>query len=371
MPKFCPTCGSSLPFENAEICPRCGVRIELPAPAVPAGIRNPWIAVILSFFFAGWGQWYNGQTWDGLKFFGTFLGSYLLMFVMAVIMASQPVAALFVIVLCVVILGIWVYGMYEAYTTAEKINRKEADFQNKSALFWLPVALVILGILLLLAAVAAAFAFGMAGSSAAPVSSAAIVQTTEISRIPAPVYTPVVTLAPPVQVIARPAVLGWNRYTIPQTQIGIYIPDDWTTTTKSMSYGGRDYTVLAAYSPDGTTAIGAFSLDVTGIIGGQATLEKVLDQGYIDADMYEGIITGLSSGSSSSPVTNIIEDPTYYSLSGHPARKFEYTQAGTHFVDYAIVVDKKSMVLELLMTTPQATYDDRTKGKESLTSITG
>jgi len=286
-------------------------------------------------------------------------------------MASQPVAALFVIVLFVIILGIWIYGMYEAYTTAEKINRKEADFQNKSALFWLPVALVILGILLLLAAVAAAFAFGMAGSSAAPASPAALVQTTEISRVPAPVYTVVATPAPPVQVIARPAVLGWNRYTIPGTQIGIYIPDDWTTTTKSMSYGGRDYTILAAYSPDGTTAIGAFSLDVTGILGGQATLEKVLDQGYIDAEMYDGIITGLSSGSSGSPVTNIIEDPTYYSLSGHPARKFEYTQAGTHFVDYAIVVDKKSMVLELLMTSSQATYDDRTKGKEALNSITG
>lgn len=371
MPKFCPTCGNPLQFENAEICPSCGVRIELPPPAAPPEIRSPWVAVLLSFFFAGWGQWYNGRTWDGLKFFGAFLGSYLFMFVMAVIMASQPVAAIFVLVLFVVILGIWIYGMYEAYTTAEKINRKESDFQSKSGLFWLPVAFIILGILMVLAAVFAAFVFGMAGSSAAPVSSAAIVQTTEISRIPAPVYTPVATLAPPVQVISRPAVLGWNRYTIPQTQIGIYIPEDWTTTTKSMSYGGKDYTILAAYSPDGTTAIGAFNLDVTGIIGGQATLETILDQGYIDADMYQGIITGLTSGSSGSPVTNVIQDPTYYSISGHPARKFEYTQADTHFVDYAIVVDKKSMVLEMLMTTNQATYDDRTKGKESLNSLTG
>jgi FlaG/FlaF family flagellin (archaellin) len=30
MPKFCPTCGKSLPFENAEICPNCGVRIKSP-----------------------------------------------------------------------------------------------------------------------------------------------------------------------------------------------------------------------------------------------------------------------------------------------------------------------------------------------------
>jgi hypothetical protein len=27
MPKFCPTCGKPLKFENAEICPNCGVRI--------------------------------------------------------------------------------------------------------------------------------------------------------------------------------------------------------------------------------------------------------------------------------------------------------------------------------------------------------
>jgi hypothetical protein len=365
MPKFCPTCGNPLQFENAEICPSCGVRIELPAPVVPTDIRNPWIAVILSFFFPGWGQWYNGRNWDGLKFFGAFLGSYLFMFVLAVIMASQPIAAIFVLVLFVVILGIWIYGIYEAYTTAEQINRKDLDFNGKSGLFWLPVAFIVLGILMILAAVVAAFVFGMAGSSTAPV------HTTEISRLPAPVYTTVATLAPPVQVISRPAVLGWNRYTIPQTQVGIYTPEDWTTTTKSMSYGGKDYTILAAYSPDGTTGIGAFSLDVTGIIGGQASLEKILDQGYIDSGMYQGFITGLTSGSSSSPVTNVIQDPTYYSISGHPARKVEYTQANTHFVDYAIVVDKRSMVLEMLMTTSQATYDDRTKGEESLNSLTG
>ena len=28
MPKFCPTCGKPLQFENAEICPNCGVRIH-------------------------------------------------------------------------------------------------------------------------------------------------------------------------------------------------------------------------------------------------------------------------------------------------------------------------------------------------------
>jgi uncharacterized membrane protein YjgN (DUF898 family) len=30
MPKFCPTCGKQLPFEEAEVCPGCGVRIKAP-----------------------------------------------------------------------------------------------------------------------------------------------------------------------------------------------------------------------------------------------------------------------------------------------------------------------------------------------------
>jgi uncharacterized protein (DUF983 family) len=30
MPKFCPTCGKLLQFENADICPHCGVRIKSP-----------------------------------------------------------------------------------------------------------------------------------------------------------------------------------------------------------------------------------------------------------------------------------------------------------------------------------------------------
>jgi flagellin FlaB len=35
MVKFCPTCGKQLPFENAEICPNCGVRINAPTISPP------------------------------------------------------------------------------------------------------------------------------------------------------------------------------------------------------------------------------------------------------------------------------------------------------------------------------------------------
>jgi hypothetical protein len=162
MSKFCPTCGNQLQYENAEICPKCGVRIK--PVVISSEIRNPWVAVICSFFSIGWGQWYNGRTWDGLKYWGAFLGSYLLMGIFTIIMSSQPLAVIFVLILFVVLIGIWIYGMYDAYTMAEKINRKELEFNGKSLLFWLPVVFIALGLLIILAAIVAAFVFGMAGA---------------------------------------------------------------------------------------------------------------------------------------------------------------------------------------------------------------
>ncbi|MFA5237344.1 MAG: zinc ribbon domain-containing protein [Methanoregula sp.] len=169
MPNFCPTCGKELQYENAEICPNCGVRIQpppAPQPVPPkAEIRNPPAAVILSFLFTGWGQWYNGQTWEGLKFFGAFLVSYLLLFLFAVMTVSQPFAVPGVVLMVVVVLGIWVYAMYDAYKTAERINKGEVAFSEKSALFWLPIALIALAVLVIIAAVIAAFTFGMAAAT--------------------------------------------------------------------------------------------------------------------------------------------------------------------------------------------------------------
>jgi len=170
MPKFCPTCGKQLQYENAEICPSCGVRIQALPPTQTSSQmdnRNPWVAVILSFFCAGWGQWYNGKTWDGLKFFGTILILYIFAWVFLVIAASNTSLSsiyLLAFILFIVVIVIWIYGMYDAYKTAEKINRREMEFAGKSALFWLPVALIIIGITIIFAAIVAAFVFGMAGN---------------------------------------------------------------------------------------------------------------------------------------------------------------------------------------------------------------
>lgn len=165
MPSFCPTCGKPLQYENAEICPACGVRIQAPPVVSPQEIRSPVLAGILSFLFTGWGQWYNGKTYDGLKLFAAFWALYIVMIIFIVGANIAPVLAILALLVLLAMLMVWIYGMYEAYMTAERINKKEESFSGKSRLFWLPVGLFILVVVsILIAAVVAAFVFGMAGA---------------------------------------------------------------------------------------------------------------------------------------------------------------------------------------------------------------
>jgi len=166
MSRFCPNCGNPLQFENAEICMACGKRVQA-LPTIPEKIRNPFLAILFSFLFVGWGQWYNGKTGDGLKLFGLFLISYLFMAIFSVIMGTNPLVLIIALILMVVIFGIWIYGMYDAYTTADRINSRRESFSGKSRLFWLPFIFILLIVLLIFFAVIAAFVFGMAGGISA------------------------------------------------------------------------------------------------------------------------------------------------------------------------------------------------------------
>jgi hypothetical protein len=94
-------------------------------------VRSPFLASGLSFLFPGWGQWYNGRRLDGLFF----LGAWLLL-----VIARFRISEIFAILSFVLIL----FGMYNAHTTAEKINRGKIGFTRKSRLFWLPVVVWIL-----------------------------------------------------------------------------------------------------------------------------------------------------------------------------------------------------------------------------------
>lgn len=69
--------------------------------------KNPGLAAVLSFFIVGLGQIYNGQVAKGFIMIGCYIVSLLLMSVY-IGFVTTPV--------------LWIYGIYDAYKTAERIN---------------------------------------------------------------------------------------------------------------------------------------------------------------------------------------------------------------------------------------------------------
>jgi hypothetical protein len=144
---------------------------KTPMPGETGKIRNPALAAIFSFFFPGWGQWYCGRTWDGLKIYGAILVVWILAFILNSLLVSSGspswYAAIGMIYLLLYIV-IWIYGMYDAYRTAGKINRGELEFSRKSRLFWIPAILLIIVVAIIILAVISAAAFGIAASQSTP-----------------------------------------------------------------------------------------------------------------------------------------------------------------------------------------------------------
>lgn len=102
--KFCTNCGDQIDV-NAVICPKCGVQI-----AGTTEEKSPILALILSVFFPGIGQFYNGQPKKGI----------------ILIIAAIISVALFIIMIgAVLYLIVWVYALYDAYTSAVSINNGE------------------------------------------------------------------------------------------------------------------------------------------------------------------------------------------------------------------------------------------------------
>jgi TM2 domain-containing membrane protein YozV len=75
--------------------------------APPVFYKNPGLAAVLSFFYMGLGQIYNGQLAKGIFFIIMYSVSWVLMLVL-VGFITTPI--------------LWIYGMYDAYKSAEKIN---------------------------------------------------------------------------------------------------------------------------------------------------------------------------------------------------------------------------------------------------------
>lgn len=171
--KVCPKCGNTTDAAN-EICPYCGYAIKKPAQTalmpsrtnptpseetIPAPDRDhvlslahsPLAAAFCSILFIGWGQWYNGRMWDGIRFIALFLISAFLFIILELIIRVSAFAFVLYFFFFFVMTGAWIFGIDEAWETAKKINRGEIVFAGKSRLFWLPVTLyvILIGIAML------------------------------------------------------------------------------------------------------------------------------------------------------------------------------------------------------------------------------
>jgi len=97
--KFCSNCGAEI-NSKAEICPKCGVRV---ATSLDQLTKSPGIAAVLSFFWTGLGQIYNGE-----------IGKGILLIVVQVI----NLGLMFVVIGFITFPIVWAYGIWDAYKTA-------------------------------------------------------------------------------------------------------------------------------------------------------------------------------------------------------------------------------------------------------------
>lgn len=108
--KFCQNCGAEID-KNAEICPKCGVRVAPPPPSVASvqtrERKSPGLAAVLSVIFIGLGQIYNGQIGKGIGF---------------LIIGIVFVALMIVLIGFILYPLFWIYNIYDAYKTAENMN---------------------------------------------------------------------------------------------------------------------------------------------------------------------------------------------------------------------------------------------------------
>ena len=72
-------------------------------------MKNPGVAAVLSFFVTGLGQIYNGQIVKGVLF---------------IIIQAINALLMYVLIGFITFPIFWIWGMVDAYRTAEKINAR-------------------------------------------------------------------------------------------------------------------------------------------------------------------------------------------------------------------------------------------------------
>jgi TM2 domain-containing membrane protein YozV len=147
MPKFCPNCGANLPNPDIKFCNEFGTQIIYPSPVdskkpdhVQSEEKIQWVAALCSFFIPGLGQVYNGDTAKGIAvFFGTLMG-FFIYFIPGLL--------------------VWLFGLYDAYITAKKMNTGEIPFRPTKTAHM--ILFFILGIIITAVVVFLVFLFVLA-----------------------------------------------------------------------------------------------------------------------------------------------------------------------------------------------------------------
>jgi TM2 domain-containing membrane protein YozV len=128
MPEVCPECGAVMQDELAEKCPLCST-------LSPKREKSSKVAALLSLVFPGSGQVYNGEMMKGI-----------------LVLIGSLVGILIYLVPGIIV---WIYGIYEAYTTSEKMNKGKVPFretvQTNMLLYfaaWIVLAIVVITIVL-------------------------------------------------------------------------------------------------------------------------------------------------------------------------------------------------------------------------------
>jgi TM2 domain-containing membrane protein YozV len=124
MSNFCPECGVELENPSAIACPNCGGAISggsrISMQTQYGKRKSPVLAAILSFFFGGLGQIYNGQIGKGIMIM---IAVIMLCIVDIICLLLFGFGILLILFIIHIILGVTI--VYDAYSTAEMINRGE------------------------------------------------------------------------------------------------------------------------------------------------------------------------------------------------------------------------------------------------------
>jgi hypothetical protein len=133
----CANCGKfvcsscAVDYQGKVTCKSCIEKMASSSGAAAsgpvAGRKEPILSIILSFFFPGLGQIYNGQMKKGI----ILIVGYIVLWIAVVIayfagsLVTMGVGAFCCMPVFLVPLIEWVYGMYDAYVVANKLNRGE------------------------------------------------------------------------------------------------------------------------------------------------------------------------------------------------------------------------------------------------------